>query len=191
MSKIWVTSDWHLNHDRPFIWQARGFESVEEMNEEIICRHNILVQEEDDVYVLGDLCLGGGGHEALAANKEMIERFKGKIHIILGNHDTPARVAMYQTCKNVVEVAYATMLHYNGYHFFMSHFPCITANLEKETLKQCTIGLHGHTHAKERFYQGIPFLYQVGMDAQGCFPVDFDDAIEDMKNEVKKYKEQL
>ena len=55
MGKIFITSDWHLNHSQPFIWQARGFNSVEEMNSELIRRHNKLVTADDDVYVLGDL----------------------------------------------------------------------------------------------------------------------------------------
>ena len=30
---IWLCSDWHLNHNKEFIWKARGFESVAQMNE--------------------------------------------------------------------------------------------------------------------------------------------------------------
>ena len=61
MSKIYLTSDWHFNHDREFIWHARGFDSVYLMNEAIIERHNAIVNPEDDVYALGDLCLGRAG----------------------------------------------------------------------------------------------------------------------------------
>ena len=55
MANIWLTSDWHFNHDKEFVWKARGFESVHEMNQAIIERHNSKVEDEDDVYVLGDL----------------------------------------------------------------------------------------------------------------------------------------
>ena len=37
---IWFTSDPHLGHDKDFVWQARGFESIDEMNAEIIRRWN-------------------------------------------------------------------------------------------------------------------------------------------------------
>ena len=30
---IWLTSDWHFNHNREFIYKARGFDSVEAMIE--------------------------------------------------------------------------------------------------------------------------------------------------------------
>lgn len=191
MSKIFVSSDYHFNHDREFIWKARGFSSIDEMNEAIIERHNSVVAPEDDIYILGDICLGGGMPGITAKNQALIERLNGRIHIILGNHDTPSRIEMYKMCKNVVDVKYADMIHYRGYHFYLSHFPTLTANLEKEFLKQCTINLFGHTHSMDPFYNDIPFMYNVAMDAHNCYPVLLDDAIEHMKLKVKECKEQL
>lgn len=187
MSKIWLTSDWHFLHEREFIFGPRGFKIVEEMNSEIVRRHNELVVPDDDVYVLGDLSLGGSGDEVLARVKELIESLNGRIHIILGNHDTPKRIEMYKTCKNVVDSPkYADMLHYKGYHFYLSHFPTITSNLEKETLRQCTINLYGHTHQCGNFYEDRPYMYHVGLDSHNCYPVLLDNAIEEMKNKVKE-----
>ena len=191
MSKIFVSSDYHFNHDREFIWKARGFNSVDEMNEAIISSHNSVITDEDDVYILGDICLGGGVPGITAKNQALIERLNGRIHIILGNHDTPARQEMYMMCKNVVNVKYADMIHYRGYHFYLSHFPTLTANLEKESLKQCTINLFGHTHSMDPFYNDMPFMYNVAVDAHNCRPVLLDDAIEHMKLKVKECKEQL
>ena len=48
---IWLCSDWHFWHNREFIWGPRRFNSIEEMNETIVDRHNSLVLPEDDVYV--------------------------------------------------------------------------------------------------------------------------------------------
>lgn len=191
MSKIFICSDLHFNHDRQFVWGARGFNSVEEMNEAIIERHNSKVNPEDEVYICGDLCLGGCVEGITARNQTLIERLNGRIHIILGNHDTPARIEMYRMCKNVVEVVYATMIHYRGYHFYLSHFPTLTANLEKESLKQRTICLYGHTHQQTNFYNEIPYMYHVGVDSHNCFPVLLDVIIEEMKLKVKECKEQL
>lgn len=182
---IWLTSDWHFNHDREFIWKARGFSSVQEMNEVIIQRHNALVRPDDDVYVLGDSSLGGGDTQVLATNKALIERLNGRLHIIRGNHDTDRRVAMYESCKNVVgPVLYADMLHYKGYHFYLSHFPTLTSNLEKESLKQCTCNLFGHTHQTTNFHLDMPFMYHVGVDSHNCEPVLLDNIIEEMKMKV-------
>ena len=56
---IYVTSDLHLNHDKEFIYAARGYSSVGEMNKDLIAKFNNTVTDEDEVYILGDLCLGG------------------------------------------------------------------------------------------------------------------------------------
>ena len=82
---IYFSSDYHFNHNREFIYQARGFPNIEEMNEAIVQRHNEIVKPEDIIYVLGDLCLGGGSEEALQKNKELIERLNGTLYIIRGN----------------------------------------------------------------------------------------------------------
>ena len=77
------------------------------MNETIIQRHNEIVKPEDIVYVLGDLCLGGGSEEMLQKNKELIERLNGILYIIRGNHDSDNRCKMYRSCKNVKQVVAA------------------------------------------------------------------------------------
>lgn len=184
---IFLTSDLHFNHDREFVWKVRGYESVYEMNEAIVERFNSVVQPDDDVYILGDLCLGGGGPAVLADNKALIERLNGRLHIIRGNHDTEPRVRMYAACANVVDVVkWADMLNYKGYHFYLSHFPTLTGNLEKESLKQCTCNLFGHTHQTTNFHLDMPYLYHVGVDSHNCYPVSLDDIIQEMNNKVQE-----
>lgn len=186
MGKIYLTSDLHFCHDREFLFKPRGFENVYDMNEAIVKNWNETIDMEDDVYVLGDLMLNNNYEGA-----RLIKNLKGKIHIILGNHDTDARMGLYENFYNVVEVLYATMIHYNGYHFYLSHFPTVTSNLEKENLKQCTINLYGHTHQKTNFYNDMPFMYHVGLDSHNCTPVSLDDIIEDCKAKVIECKSQL
>ena len=184
---IWVTSDWHFGHDREFIWKARGFDSVEQMNEWIIFHHNKLVQPEDDVYVLGDLMLGD-----LAAGLACIKRLNGKLHIVRGNHDTDKRWEAYSNeFPNIVEMQNAIYLKYNKHHFYMSHFPSLTGNLEKESLKQMTLNLFGHTHQKDNFYMDMPYMYHVGVDSHDCKPVLLDDIIKEMYEKVEECKEFL
>lgn len=183
--KIYFTSDWHFNHDREFIWKQRGFSSVEEMNEEIIKRHNSIISNNDIVYCLGDCCLGGTN--SLNNNKELIERLNGQIYIIRGNHCTDNRINMYKTCKNIIDCDKdAFRLKYNGYHFYMSHYPTLTGNLEKESLKQMTLNLYGHTHQKTNFYEDRPYMYHVGVDSHDCYPILLDDIIQEMKNKMNE-----
>lgn len=192
MSRIFITSDWHFSHDRPFVWEARGFNSVNEMNEAIIQRHNSVVNKEDTVYVLGDCCLGGGSKEVLIQNMELIERLNGNLIFINGNHDTDNRVAMYLACANCYKGSLdALRIKYKGYHFYLSHYPTITANYDERALKQCTINLYGHTHQNTNFYNGYWTNYHVGMDSHNCYPVLLDDIIEEIKLEYYKTEDQL
>ena len=92
---------------------------------------------------------------------------------------------------NVVEVVDAKKLEYNGYHFYLSHYPTFTANLEKESLKKCIINLYGHTHQKSNFYNDIPFMYHVGVDSHNCTPVLLDDVIAECEAKVMECKKQL
>ena len=183
---IFITSDWHLSHDREFIYKPRGFNSIEEMNDAIIERHNSIVTPEDDVYVLGDLCLGGA--ESLERNRKLISSMNGKLHIAFGNHDTPARRKMYAELPSVVEAAWAIMLDYNKYHFYMSHFPTLTGNLEKESLRQMTLNLYGHTHQNTNFFEDRPYMFHVGVDSHDCYPVPIDEVIAVMKQQVEDCK---
>ena len=151
------------------------------MNEYIVYNWNGIVKPDDTIYVLGDLCLGGSGETMLEKNKELIESLNGNLHIVKGNHDTDSRIKMYYSCKNVIDVNPAFYKKIEGYTCFLAHFPCITSNLEKETLKQCVLNFFGHTHSKDKFYQDIPFMYNVACDAHFCTPVSFEEAIHDMK----------
>ena len=183
---IWLTSDWHFGHDREFIWKARGFDSVRQMNECIIYRHNKLVAPDDDVYVLGDLMLGDS-----AAGIECVRRLNGKLHIVRGNHDTDTRWELYSSLPNVVEKQNAIYLKYKKYHFYMSHYVSMTGNLEKESLKQMTLCLYGHTHQSSNFYMDMPYLYHCGCDSHNCKPVLLDDIIEEMRQKVEECKQFL
>ena len=180
--KIYLTSDLHLGHDREFIWKVRGFNSVQEMNEAYVERWNSVIDNEDDVYVLGDLMLGNND-----IGMSYLNQLNGNIHIVLGNHDTPSRQALYRGYgRKVVEIQWAIMLTYKKYHFFMTHFPCMTGNLEKESLKQMTLNLYGHTHQRSNFYEDRPYMYHVGVDSHNGYPVLLDDIIQEMKDKVKE-----
>lgn len=183
---IWLTSDLHFCHDRGFLYEPRGFKTVQEMNKAIVKNWNSVVEHGDDVYCLGDMMLNDN-----ETGLKLIKQLKGNIHIVLGNHDTLTREELYRDCYNVVEVALAVRLKYKGYHFFMTHYPCYTGNLEKESLKQCTLNLFGHTHQKTKFWEDIPFMYHVGLDSHDCTPVLIDQVIEDMKEKAKECKVML
>ena len=185
---IYVTSDLHFGHDREFIYGPRGFHSVQENDETIIEHWNSVVKPEDTVYILGDLMLNDNAHGI-----ECLKRLNGEKSFIRGNHDTKTRVNLYMDEQeaNIGYLGDACFLDYKGYHFYMSHFPTLTGNLDDRGLKHMTLNLFGHTHQKENFYEDRPYMYHVGVDSHDCYPVSLDQIIEDMKQKVKECEEML
>lgn len=146
------------------------------MNEELVRRHNHVVQEEDTVYVLGDLMMGPD----VESGMELIKRMKGKKIIIRGNHDSDKRVKAYGTIYPVHD---ALRIKHDGYNFFLCHYPTMTANFENH-IKACTISLCGHNHTLDRFKDmnnGI-LAYHVELDCHDCYPVSLDKIIFDIIN---------
>lgn len=179
---IYLSSDLHFGHQREFLYGPRGFTSIDEHDETIIQNWNSVVTNEDDVYILGDLMLGDN-----ASGLKKLSRLNGKLHLVYGNHDTDVRKELYKTLPNVVEMCgWATTIKYHKYHFYLSHFPTLTGNLEAESLKQCSLNLFGHTHQREKFYEDRPYMFHVGLDSNNNYPVLLDDIVEEMKNKVQE-----
>ena len=182
MGRIFASSDLHFGHDREFLWGPRGFRSSIEHDEAVIANWNLVVEPEDIVYVLGDLMLGDNEY-----GKSCVERLNGTIKLIRGNHDSDKRWnEVYPTIPYVELVGWAEVIHYRKYHFYLSHFPTNTANIEAESLHQCTLNLFGHTHSKEQFREDQPMYYNVALDANDNTPVLLDDIIDRMKEKVRE-----
>ena len=139
---IYFSSDEHFLHSRQFIYEPRGFNSVEEMNETIIENWNKTVSMNDTIYVLGDFFLG----QDYDFIDRTLKRLNGDIHLIIGNHDTGTRINLYKQCPNVVSVDYALRLKIKKYHLWLSHYPTITANYDDDKpWAKHMVNIYGHT----------------------------------------------
>lgn len=121
---------------------------------------------------------------------DCLRQLNGFKYFVTGNHDTDTRIKLYidDQMADITWEGYASYLKYKGYHFYLSHYPTLTGNLEKESLKQMTLNLFGHTHQKENFYEDRPYMYHVGLDSHNCFPVSIEEIIQDMNNKVRECK---
>ena len=177
---IWFTSDWHFNHQKPFIYEPRGYNSPEEMNRDLMARYNRFVAQDDEVYCLGDCCLGGA--DKLEENYQLIKQLNGLIHIIRGNHDSDKKLEMYARLPNVVEICEGKMFKYEKYHFYLCHYTTATTNFDMDKpLKQRVLGLSGHRHTEDKFLDMQNGCYHVEVDAHHNFPVHIDEIITDYK----------
>lgn len=182
MSKVFITSDLHLGHDRSFIYEPRGFKSIEEHDEEIIKRWNSVIDAGTEVYCLGDLMLGNNDH-----GLECIKKLNGNIHVIRGNHDSDTRMKLYGTCPNIVEIVEGKFLKYKKYHFYLSHYPCLCGNFDEDKpLRERIVSLCGHQHSKDPFVdwdKGLIFHCELDT-RKDCSPWDLDEIINKIKDNL-------
>ena len=178
---IWFTSDWHFNHNKEFIYSNRYCASSAVMNEMIIANHNSIVKPEDEVYVLGDLILGGA--DKIEDGINLIKRMNGRLTVIRGNHDTDKRWTAYaQLYPKIERMEVAMYLKYKKYHFYLSHFPTATANYDDDKgWKHKTICLCGHSHTTDKFQDIAMGAYHCEVDAHFYYPVSIDEIIADLK----------
>lgn len=76
------TSDTHFGHANIINLCNRPFKDVNHMNDMLVENWNSVVSDDDTVFHLGDFALGGS-----AVWSNVLSRLKGKIYLILGNHD--------------------------------------------------------------------------------------------------------
>ena len=188
---IFFTSDLHFGHDKEFIWKARGFNSLQEMEAAIVDRWNKTVSEEDAVYILGDVVMGSDHVNGL----NLLHSLNGLKVIIPGNHDTDKKIMEYgcvphTTCVGPRLIKLKCMHELKTYvqQFYLSHYPTYTANFDSSDIYKTVINLHGHTHSKEKFFMDNPFMYNVGMDSHNCTPVSIDEVMHDITDKLTQHQ---
>lgn len=178
MDRIYITADLHIGHNKPFLYEPRGFTSIYDHDQALIKNWNEIITDEDDVYILGDVMLNDINYDV-----KIFNQLCGIKHIIKGNHDTSNKILRYHDLRGVVEVRDIITLEHNWYHFYMSHYPTITSSNDVIKPLDCrVINLCGHVHTKDAFRDmNIGLIYHCELDAHDMKPVLLDDIITDIK----------
>lgn len=193
MKNVWFTSDFHLSHDKPFLWEPRGFSNIKEMNEAIVENWNSVIKPDDDVYNLGDLALNDMDEAA-----QYLKQLNGRHWWIFGNHDSQEKIDyLIDEVPNLYPAGYAWVLHPGKYKLYLSHYPALTSNYDDKKFSHHVINLHGHTHQRTNWlHADNPFMYHIGVDSHNYTPVNLDEVITDIRNRwvqfaslYEKYKE--
>lgn len=162
---IYFTSDTHFNHINIIRLANRPFGSLEEMNEAIIDKWNKTVSPGDEVYHLGDFCMG---HRKLLPS--FLERLNGTITLVKGNHDYPKTLVGFHKVIGVM-ATHASDLGGEGMDLVtLSHEPMTG---KTETIKPI-INLCGHVHGSWNQLDTEGWRhYNVGVDVRDFKPVTF------------------
>lgn len=167
MSKIFVWSDSHFNHDRIIELSHRPVANVTEMNELMIARHNEVVGPGDISISLGDFAYPPKTEHHMSYD-EIGSRLNGTKFLIRGNH---CQERMKGHSENIFDhwmwEAYYDYheLKYGKSRFVLCHYPLATWRNAHHGWYM----LHGHIHCEaskpgEKFY--APHRFDVGVDRQ-------------------------
>jgi len=166
----WFTSDWHIGHKNILKYDNRPFENVFFMNQEIIKNFNKLVNENDDVYYLGDFAFNSEqGIDAL-------NHLKGRWHFIIGNHDRSLSKIVNLSRKEIFGIDKIREVKVDKQEITLCHYPMVSWNKSHYGTWQ----LFGHHHQKT--YEEIKGKrLNVTINMHDYKPWSFDEVAEYMK----------
>lgn len=157
--KVYFISDTHFTHPsilyfHPWRRDACGItleelqndktESLAKHDEWLINKWNSTIRKEDEVYFLGDFCLGNR-----VRTEEVLRQLKGRKHLITGNHDKSLKglERYFESVSQIKEVKFTN----NQFKFIdpnetfcveCCHYPMLTWNRRPHG----TCMVHGHCH---------------------------------------------
>ena len=163
------TSDIHFSDERIMKLCSRPFSSTQEMDEYIIEKWNRKVSKNDTVWVLGDII------SLEHFNKELLNKLNGKIYLVLGNHDYPARDKIAGETK--IKICSRNSIYQDG-NIVMCHYPIMDWNGRDNGI----IHLYGHVHNKNitgmKEYFADKLAFNVCMDVNDFEPKTLEELIE-------------
>lgn len=196
--RYWFTGDLHLGHKNILDICKRPFSTIEEHDRTMIGNHNSLVRDEDITYNFGDV-----GYKCEPKYmSDMIRQMKGRLVIILGNHDKALRTALrlgfldkeVQNGKLEIAGGYDAVwddtldiskrIEINGQRIFISHY----GHRTWPTAFRGAWHLYAHSHGN------LPSLYKsidVGVDAVSnkYFPISFEEVSKIMASKNEDFSE--
>lgn len=138
MANIWVISDTHFNHSNIIKYCGRPFDTAEVMNEYILDKWNSVVKEQDKVYHLGDVYMGGGFSREYT--EWFLSRLNGHKRLILGNHDN-GKDQLLQKFFSKINV----WRMFPEFGLLLTHVPVHESTLYSEK-RGFLKNVHGHIH---------------------------------------------
>ncbi len=156
MSKIFFIADTHFGDEGILRYENRPFDSVDSMNKTIIQNWNSVVSESDTVFVVGDFISD-------LKYLPIIDELKGRIKLIVGNHDIPF-IDELSRYKGVEVIDYPIIL--DGF-WMVSHEPMyVTKNAPYANI-------FGHIHNNPMYLTVSIRSYCVCVERNNYTPVEF------------------
>jgi len=176
--KVWFTADTHFGHANIVRYIPRPFQTVDEMNEELIKRWNKRVGKKDMVYHLGDFCFKSRYEDSRNSKwtfQDYLEQLNGTVILFEGNHDPP-NVDGYPLWRDaVIQTKIGAV--------YCSHHPGIGVPMDIKKLFHGHAHLHGPVINIDRWNKTF---VDVGVDHHDYYPISIDE-ISILIKQFKKY----
>ena len=176
---VYFTSDLHFGHKNIIRFDNRPFKSVEEMDETLICNWNKKVNNDDLVYILGDISWYNDEKTC-----EIFSRLNGRKILIKGNHDR-----VHGNIKNYFEeITDYKEITLDGKHITLCHYPIVFFNRHHYG----AFMFYGHVHNSHEWQMTENYKYElqqldiscnmfnVGTMVHNYEPVSFKEIVKNM-----------
>lgn len=137
---LWFTADSHFGHDNIIKYCRRPFETVEEMDEELILRWNQTVPKTGIVLHAGDFTF-----KASKLIKSYRDKLNGVIYLTPGNHDNYKEIiksGAFQGVQGYFDVSIIDPEIEDTQRVTVCHYPMVSWNQSHRGAWQ----IHGHHH---------------------------------------------
>lgn len=150
-------ADQHFFHENVLAFDNSPFSSIKEHDDSMIKAHNVAVNIDDDVYMLGDISMGN-----VTKTIDILGKLNGNKHLIVGNHDKKfLKNKQFRDC--FLEIAdYKELDLGNGKQLVLSHYPipCFNGQFRGNYM------FYGHVHNSAQWHM-IERFKRVQEDARG------------------------
>ena len=157
--KTFYTSDLHFGHVNCLRFDHRPFETIEEHDKELIRRWNAVVDDEDEVWILGDV-----SWLKPADTAALLNRLRGRKKLISGNHDSHL-LRSDAFCSCFEEIApYKEIKICKGMSVVLCHYPIPCFNRHFVGW----VHLYGHVHTSGEWTMMEEMRKQFEQKGQKC-----------------------
>jgi calcineurin-like phosphoesterase family protein len=153
------TADEHYGHANIIRYCNRPFRNAEEMDSEIVRRHNLVIGDGDIVVHVGDFVMGNRDASPY------LGQLKGAHIFLRGSHDHWLDESAHEIWEQMIEGVYVVACHYAMRVWPRSHYN--------------SWQLYGHSHGT---LEPIGKQWDIGVDNNDFYPVSFEQLKEIMKS---------
>lgn len=155
----WFIADEHYKHEAILGFCERPFTSVQEMDAELIRRHNSVVMPGGIVIHAGDFAMT----REKAVAQGYLSRLNGEHILLRGSHDRWLDSDAHEIWEKNIEGQYIVVCHYAMRVWARSHYN--------------SWQLYGHSHGR---LEPIGKQWDIGVDNNDFYPVSFEELREIM-----------